>query len=315
MIDFAELLDTGEQWELFARDFLSEIGFVVESTPDRGPDGGKDIIVIEDLTGKLNNYSFRWLVSCKHYAKSGKSVSEVDEPNILERLESFAADGFLGFYSTVPSSGFNTRLNQLRNTRKIKDFKIFDYKLIENYLIRLGYSKLLMRYFPESYKKVKPLHLIYNEYLPLKCKSCNKDLLESLNYEEYKGIIVYLEDISDLENDDVPTKYHIEDVYWVCKGKCDDKVEKSIRQVRKLTGRSLITGWEDISDLVIPAIYLKWLFATLNTLRVGDHMYSDSAFENLKYFISAMGQKVLREMTEQERDRIKELMQFGDLWL
>ncbi|MFZ0052571.1 MAG: hypothetical protein WAK96_12420, partial [Desulfobaccales bacterium] len=151
MIDFLEIPEDGEQWELFARDFLLESGFFIESAPDRGADGGKDMLVSEQLSGNLNKYRFTWLVSCKHFAKSKKSVSESDEPNIRERLEGFAANGFLGFYSTVPSAAFNTRLNQLKEAGKIQDFKFFDYKLIENYLIRLGYSKILMRYFPKSY--------------------------------------------------------------------------------------------------------------------------------------------------------------------
>jgi hypothetical protein len=47
MIDFKELGQSGEIWELFARDFFMELGFSVVSTPDRGPDGGKDLIISE----------------------------------------------------------------------------------------------------------------------------------------------------------------------------------------------------------------------------------------------------------------------------
>ena len=124
MVDFTELPD-GEVWEHFARDFLAESGFQIETSPDRGADAGKDFLVTERLVGRVNTYPFRWLVSCKHFAKSGKSVSEQDEPNIRERLESFRADGFLGFYSTIPSSGLNSRLMALRNEHKIRDYRIF----------------------------------------------------------------------------------------------------------------------------------------------------------------------------------------------
>src|SRR5687768_8219253 len=96
----------------------------------------------EELSGILGRYRFKWLVSCKHNAVSGISVSETEEPNILERVESFAADGFIGFYSTVPSAGLNTRLNALRNNESIKDFRIFDHKLIESYLVSVGFSTL-----------------------------------------------------------------------------------------------------------------------------------------------------------------------------
>ena len=53
MIDFKEIEQDGELWELFARDFLQQIGYYVETTVDRGPDGKKDLIVSEHLKGNL----------------------------------------------------------------------------------------------------------------------------------------------------------------------------------------------------------------------------------------------------------------------
>jgi hypothetical protein len=93
MIDYCEIPSDGEIWELFARDLLEELGFIIESGPDRGADGGKDIIAKEIVKGNLGSHEFRWLISCKHYAHSNKSVTEKDEPNILERVNSFNAYG------------------------------------------------------------------------------------------------------------------------------------------------------------------------------------------------------------------------------
>jgi hypothetical protein len=242
MIDFTEI-QTGEAWELFARDFLSQLGFFIESSPDRGADAGKDILASEELPGALGRYRLKWLVSCKHNSVSGKAVNEDDERNIRERMESFGADGFIGFYSTIPSSGLNSRLRQLRDSEKIKDYRIFDHKLIENYLIRIGYSVLLMRYFPESYKTVKPLHLVVSEYVPLKCKVCGKDLLKNLYQEEYQGNIAF---VHSLNSDDTFPEY-TEEVFWVCKDKCDLKLESQLQSQNKYS------GWEDISDIAIPA--------------------------------------------------------------
>jgi hypothetical protein len=100
LINFAEIA-SGDKWEDFARDFLEELGFQIESPPSRGPDLGKDLLISERLAGKLGKYSFRWLVSCKHFAESRRSVGSEDESNIRDRLEHFQTDGFLGFYSTV----------------------------------------------------------------------------------------------------------------------------------------------------------------------------------------------------------------------
>ncbi len=294
LIDFTEIDPDGELWELFARDFLQEVGFFVESTPDRGADGGKDILVTEQLQGNLNKYRFKWLVSCKHNAKSNKSVSEKDEINLQERLDSFGADGFIGFYSTIPSSGLNNRLTALKDKQKIKDFRMFDNRLIENYLIRIGFSKLLMRYLPNSYKKVKPVHLITSELIPLECEHCGKELIESLNNETYGAVVCHV-----ISNDD---SEKIIDIYWACKGTCDTKLEEKYHR------QSATTAWEDITDLVIPAMFLRWVLTSMNQMRENPEMYSDEAYKKHKHFIMAMSQKVLREMTEDEKQRTIELI-------
>ncbi len=156
MIDFTEIPHDTDTWELFARDFLVERGFYIESPPDRGPDHGKDMLVVEQLHGKIGNYHMRWLVSCLHFAKSKKSVNEEDEQNILERLMSFKADGFIGFYSTIASSGLNARLNALRQEQKIKDYSIFDHRIIENMLVTVGYSHLMRLGHP---RRIPPILL------------------------------------------------------------------------------------------------------------------------------------------------------------
>ncbi len=297
MIDFKELSHTDDTWELFARDFLSERGFFIESPPDRGPDGGKDLLLTERLHGNLNSYRFRWLVSCKHFAVSGKAVSEKDEPSILERVSSFGADGFIGFYSTLPSSGLNSRLRALRDEKKLKDYSIFDNRAIENLLVTVGYSHILMRYFPSSYITVKPLHLISNEYEPLLCKVCGKDLLIAMFESEYNANIIqaYKWDKENNIN-------YIKDIYCCCKIRCDSYLESSVRAAQ------LMSGWEDLSDLIIPANFLRYIWATMNRIRAGLDIYTEEAYKKEKAILSALAQKVLRATTERERERYEELM-------
>jgi len=298
MIDYKELGSDGEQWELFARDFLSEIGYIVESPPNRGADQGRDLMVIENLEGHLANYPFRWLVSCKNNAVSGKAVSEEEEKNLLERMRGFQCDGFMGFYSTIPSAGLNNRLTQLREKGELKDFQVFDSRRIEGYLIKVGYSKLVMRYFPKSYKVVKPLHLLTDKYIPLECASCGKDILQELSSIDYRAVIALANN-----GDQSDGAIHVEDVYWACKGECDRTFEGSLYETR-----GLITGWEDISDLLIPAWYMKWILTIINELHSGSYKYSEPAWKKMKEFILAMGQRVLREMTDNERKRVVHLL-------
>ena len=299
MINFKEIPHDGDLWELFARDFLQRMGFDIESPPDRGPDGGKDMLITEDIKGTVFQGRFRWLVSCKHFSHSGNSVSEANEPSILERVKSFKADGFIGFYSTIVSSGLNTRLRLLRDTQDIKDYRIFDYKLIENYLLTAGFSESMLRYFPESYKLIRPLHLLMDKYEPLLCDYCEKDLLELLFKEEYMALIAFASHFSE----DHSIEY-IDDIYCACKGDCDRNLQAQARS----EGR--ITGWRDISDLVIPVEYLRFIFAIMNRLRAGHDVYSDVAYKKLRKIIIALSQKVLRFTTQEERKRILELLQF-----
>jgi hypothetical protein len=92
--------------------------------------------------------------SCKHFShsKSGKgtSVGVEDEINISDRVRSFKCFGFIGFYSTVVSSGLNTRLENLEKDFK---FKIYHRGNIEETLLRDQEGmKIARRYFPESMK-------------------------------------------------------------------------------------------------------------------------------------------------------------------
>jgi Restriction endonuclease len=102
-----------DQFELFAREFLVLKGFKVVDGPDRGPDNGRDIILEETRSGPGGNTTVRWLVSCKHKAHGGGSVTPSDEGNIRDRLETHKCTGFIGFYSTLPSSGLSANLNAL----------------------------------------------------------------------------------------------------------------------------------------------------------------------------------------------------------
>jgi hypothetical protein len=283
---------------LFARDFLSEVGFTIESPPDRGPDQGKDMLVLETLTGNIHHYTFRWLVSCKHFATSRNAVNESkDEPNILERMRAFQAEGFLGFYSTIASSGLNGRLRELRNRGDIRDYQIFDHQLIEDYLMRLGFSRIFTRYFPESAKHVRPLHKVLDQYIPVACDVCGKDLLEALYRENYSGLVAQVK-----RRDEASGTATVEHMYFACKGKCDRQMEAECWAQFHETA-----PWKDLSDLVIPAEFLRWIMATLNRLRDGAK-YTDNAFEKEKELIMALSQKVFREMTERERNRVRDLV-------
>jgi hypothetical protein len=272
------------------------MGFYIESDPNRGADGGKDILVSEQIEGMVGNYRVKWLVSCKHNAKSGVAVNEKIELNILERVNGFGAEGFIGVYSTIASSGLTNRLNQLKDTGAIKDYKIFDHKLIENYLINIGFSNLLMRYFPNGYKQVKPLHILFDKYYPLNCDVCGQDLLHEMYKNSLNGIIGYVGKQTN--------SYFIEDIYIACKGECDRQLEN------KWLNKGIATAWHELKDLSNPLLYLKYLMSTINNIRSGEWKYTNEAFEKEKFILMKLGQKVFQEMNEEDRKRSELLAEF-----
>jgi Restriction endonuclease len=132
-----------DKFEKFAREFFAQVcGYKIEIEPTRGPDGGVDILAIKpDKT--------RALISCKHYAASGKSVGS-DEQNILDRLRSHGCTAFIGFYSTIPSKALIQRLSGLRQYEDI-EFETFDSEKIEALLLQTQEGhEIIKRFFPKS---------------------------------------------------------------------------------------------------------------------------------------------------------------------
>jgi len=79
MFDFKRI-ESGEDFELLCEDLLQAMGYTVEASVSRGPDLGRDIIVSKTVTDEMGfTESYRYLIECKHYARSGKSVQEADK--------------------------------------------------------------------------------------------------------------------------------------------------------------------------------------------------------------------------------------------
>lgn len=298
IIDFREIppANTGDgdqdTFELFARDFLKDVlGFKILSQPNRGADGGKDILAEEIQNGALSESRIKWLISCKHFAHSGKSVSEKDEYSIVDRIKQHSAQGFIGFYSTIASSGLGGRLDSLR-----KDYPIyvFDGKEIENRLLSFRDTILFERYFPTSFaewkKKDKTPTLLLSEYQPLPCIVCGKDLLA----KDADGLIIFAQDFDARE---------IHDVVPVCRGRCDRAYEAYLRS------KNLSSGWESISDFILPTIYLKKQMALINNLfyHKSPEIFTEHSIEAYKSILIALSQLVLRDRTEKEWERILDL--------
>lgn len=305
IIDFKEIpkanVAGGEQdsFELFAREFLSALGLSIVEDPDRGQDGGRDLIVSEKRTGIIGDTEIRWLVSCKHKIHSGSVVNISDEEDISDRIQAHHCNGFIGFYSTIVSSPLSRKFKSLSDQY---DIQIFDNEKIERILLENGRTnKLVRRFFPHSYNEIelKSPSNLFSEYSPLRCKVCGKDLLHRDMLDKYKGIVVFVQDMEYFHNNDGKARYT--DVYCVCKGECDTKIDRQVRT------QGNITSWEDISDLVIPVHYLKFVIATMNQIRNCEEVYTDEAYDNLKSIIISLAQITMKKQSEDDIKRVKAL--------
>ena len=115
-IDFTRI-KSGEEFELLCEDLLQADGFsIVEKVP-RGPDLGKDLIATFVQTGPRGfEDSHRYLVECKHFAKSDESVKEHHIGCPMSRMCSHGCDRYLLITSTVPSEKVRHQLEGISNS-------------------------------------------------------------------------------------------------------------------------------------------------------------------------------------------------------
>jgi hypothetical protein len=208
VVDFKEIpvanSGSGDQdtFEFFARDFFWALGYEIEEGPSRGADRGKDLIVVEPLFGILSQVKRRWLVSCKHHAHTGSSVVEKDEIDIIGRVVKFKCDGFIAFYSTLPSSGLSATFNDLRDRTAIE---VLDRARIEHFLVTKERLKQVLKiYFPNSH------NLYIHTYTWEKFFTAVLILATGQNSLQERLADAYISALMRLDLDDIPKDMHSE---------------------------------------------------------------------------------------------------------
>jgi hypothetical protein len=287
LFDFTEIPADGEYWVRFAKDFLQLFGFHIETPPYRDTENVFDFCAVEHIPGKFNYHPFRWLVSCRHKAATRTAVKESEEADILERLLRSRADGFIGFYSTAVSPALEFYLTELKNRFLVKDYRILDAKFLEMYLAAPGFARISFRYFPNYAQTHQILHLVENDYLPILCEHCRKDLLKTLFTENQEGVIVRLR-----RRKETPAETEIiANLYTACKGDCDAELQTKYCNKTNLN----TVGWTDLSDLVNPSAFLDWTLSLLRKIGTDEFTYTTSALEKELYLLKAIAQYTLRE--------------------
>lgn len=300
VLDFKEIPEAHkgggvqDTFELFARDFFELLGYHVVRGPSRGADGGCDLILEETRTGIAGSTKVKWLVSCKHKAHSGASVLKTDEAEVRDSVESNKCQGFIGFYSTLASSGLLQKVQAITSIQH----QFFDSSRIEQMLlVNPEGHDLAKRYFPTSYsnwitenpKKAQ----LFSGTSGLKCAYCGKDITEGDN-----GIVVSWERYKNF--DKTGTQRDVKDFYCCCKGDCDRQLK------HRYAAPDYMDKWKDIHDLRIPTVYIRWIMGTMNQLN-GDCPYSPEAFNAKKEILLELFPYVARNLTMKEIDRLKVL--------
>ena len=148
MLDFTELPSDGVKFEQLVRELCIRSNFDVHWT-GVGPDGGRDLVVTEKAAGLLAPFERKWLVSCKHYAHSGKSVGLDDVSDITDACRAVNATGFLLVCSTQPSSTVVRRLEEINRYGEIVT-KYWDSIEIEKRLDTPATFPLISLFLPVS---------------------------------------------------------------------------------------------------------------------------------------------------------------------
>jgi len=155
ILDFRELSTSkskspaGEDLEGLIR----ELGKLLGLNPEwsgRGADQGRDLFFTENRKGAVGSRNLRWLVSCKDFAQSGRSVSETDVGSVSDKIAQHKADGFLLATTTTVSTGLKTLLDGI-NERGVAETKVWDRHELEHLLLKDANIRLVKRFLPASY--------------------------------------------------------------------------------------------------------------------------------------------------------------------
>ncbi|MFA0047893.1 restriction endonuclease [Vibrio sp. 10N.261.51.F11] len=154
VIDFTEIRDD-HAFENFCMHLMEIMGLKIAVRPAKGPDGGRDIISEEP--NRFTAMGYRYLVSCKHYAGSRRSVGNSHDEANANKLVEHGCNGFMFFFSTAYTENFKTSVEKVCNQKRCS-YRIFNCYDIENILLSSPYYyPLIKQYFPRSHNQLVEL--------------------------------------------------------------------------------------------------------------------------------------------------------------
>ncbi len=148
MIDFKELPSSGIAFELLIREIFIKLNYDVQWS-GVGPDRGKDLIVVEENKSAIGTTKNKWLVQCKHYAHSGKSIGLEDIGDFVSACRDHDVTHYLIVCSTQLSSALMERIDNISKKQKIS-IQYWDATKIERLLNQPDFYDIFQMFFPTS---------------------------------------------------------------------------------------------------------------------------------------------------------------------
>lgn len=152
-LDFTELNRRDQSLETMAREILERKGFRPIRS-GRGADRGKDLTLEEVLQGTLSIARRVWVVECKEFSRSGRSVRPKDLGNesIRQKIERNEADAYLLIATTGPSTLVQDNLDAVRRSDRNFLAMAWDSAHLEDELLQ--HIDILKRYMPDNYESI-----------------------------------------------------------------------------------------------------------------------------------------------------------------
>jgi hypothetical protein len=125
----------------------------------RGHDAGMDLLVTMLLSDCVATREFKWLVQCKHKAKSGASVGPRDfkgEFTFPDVVAEHDADGYLLVCSTRPGAKLQQHFNVLNRNRSSRyEFVCWDAARVCEELF--NHPTVMEQFFPDDFRRTHRL--------------------------------------------------------------------------------------------------------------------------------------------------------------
>ncbi len=163
-IEFEELSNDWQKFEDLVADYFREIqkdkilgGNIKDIEVHQsgaGTDGGRDILLVFQLTDSIVKFERKWIVQCKFY-KGNVPPSKFSDINIPTLIHQYGADGYLLVCRKGVTSNVSKMFEDLRANCKFGyGYEIWKGSELKTRIGNLGES-LIRKYFPEHFEYLR----------------------------------------------------------------------------------------------------------------------------------------------------------------